>query len=57
VLAKVEGRVETDRYGHILMSSPPAPGHGIFQARIAALLDRLMLHRLEVHPILSAPFD
>lgn len=41
-LAKIEGRVETDRHGHILMSPPPGPGHGSFQARIASLLDRLM---------------
>jgi Uma2 family endonuclease len=41
-LAKFEGRVETDRYGHITMSPPPAPFHGSFQARITALLDGLM---------------
>ena len=27
-LAKVEGRIETDRHGHIIMSPPPAPSHG-----------------------------
>ena len=26
-LAKFEGRVETDRHGHIIMSPPPAPSH------------------------------
>ena len=31
-LAKVEGRIETDRYGHIIMSPPPAPSHGSFQS-------------------------
>jgi Uma2 family endonuclease len=41
-LAKVEGRIETDRHGHIIMSPPPAPGHGSFQAAIASLLDRHM---------------
>ena len=41
-LAKVEGRIETDRYGHIIMSPPPAASHGSFQSRISALLDRLM---------------
>ena len=39
-LAKIEGRIETDRHGHVLMSPPPAPHHGSFQARIAALLDQ-----------------
>ena len=41
-LAKFEGRVETDRHGHVIMSPPPAPTHGSFQARIASLLDRFM---------------
>ena len=39
-LARFEGRVETDRHGHIIMSPPPAPSHGSFQARIASLPDR-----------------
>jgi Uma2 family endonuclease len=39
---KVEGRIETDRHGHVLMSPPPAPSHGGYQSRIATLLDRLM---------------
>src|ERR1041384_4276616 len=42
VLAKIEGRIETDRYGHIIMSPPPAPGHGSFQAEIACLLRNLI---------------
>jgi Uma2 family endonuclease len=37
-LARFEGRVETDRHGHVVMSPPPAPNHGSFQARIAYLL-------------------
>lgn len=41
-LVKLEGRVETDRHGHILMTPPPAPSHGSYQFRIVALLDRLM---------------
>ena len=41
-LARFEGRVETDRHGHIIMSPPPAPAHGSLQARIASLLDRTM---------------
>jgi Uma2 family endonuclease len=41
-LAKIEGRVETDRYGYVVMSPPPAPIHGSYQSRIAVLLDGLM---------------
>src|SRR5947209_3102308 len=41
-LAKVEGRIETDRHGHIIMSPPPAPNHGSFQSEIAYLLRTLM---------------
>lgn len=39
---KVEGRVETDRHGHVLVSPPPAASHGRFQSRIAVLLDPLL---------------
>jgi Uma2 family endonuclease len=42
-LAKVEGRVETDRHGHIIMSPPPRPDHGRLQSRIAHLLQTLMI--------------
>ena len=41
-LAKIEGRIETDRHGHIIMSPPPAPSHGSFQVRISYLLTDLM---------------
>jgi Uma2 family endonuclease len=41
-LAKVEGRIETDRHGHIIMSPPPAPSHGSFQSEIAHLLRSLL---------------
>jgi len=41
-LARIEGRIETDRYGRIIMSPPPAPRHGTFQAEIACLLRNLM---------------
>ena len=41
-LAKVEGRIETDRHGHILMSPPPAPSHGSYQLEIGHLLRSLM---------------
>lgn len=40
-LAKVQGRIETDRHGHILMSPPPAARHGSFQSEIAYLLRTL----------------
>jgi Uma2 family endonuclease len=41
-LAGVEGRVETDRYGHIIMRPPPAPSHGSFQSEISYLLRTIM---------------
>ena len=34
-LAKIEGRIETDRHGHIIMTPPPGPLHGSRQFRIA----------------------
>src|SRR5438270_13397804 len=39
-LNRFEGRVETDRHGHVIMSPPPAPAHGSVQARNASLLDQ-----------------
>jgi Uma2 family endonuclease len=41
-LSRIENRIETDRYGHVIMSPPPASKHGRLQARIAVLLDRNM---------------
>ena len=41
-LAKIEGRIETDRHGHIIMSPPPAPSHGSFQLEIGHRLRNLM---------------
>ena len=35
---KFEGRVETDRHGHVIMSPPLAAKHGRYQAEIAGLL-------------------
>ncbi|MBI4657332.1 MAG: Uma2 family endonuclease [Verrucomicrobia bacterium] len=43
-LAKFEGRIETDRHGHILMSPPPAPNHGSLQSEIVYLSRTHMLH-------------
>jgi Uma2 family endonuclease len=44
VLARIEGRIETDRHGHILMAPPPAPTHGSYQSEIAYLLRRMLEH-------------
>src|SRR5438105_15484047 len=41
-LAKIEGRIETDRHGHIIMSPPPAPSHGSFQFEIGRHLWALL---------------
>jgi Uma2 family endonuclease len=41
-LARIEGRIETDRHGRIIMSPPPAPSHGSHQAAIAHWLCNLM---------------
>ena len=41
-LARIEGRIETDRHGHIIMSPPLAPSHGSHQAAIARWLGNLM---------------
>jgi Uma2 family endonuclease len=38
VLARIEGRIETDRHGHIIMTPPPAARHGMLQFEIARLL-------------------
>ena len=42
VMARHEGRIETDRHGRIIMSPPPAARHGSYQFQIARLLDSLM---------------
>ena len=41
-LAKLSYRIETDQYGHLLLSPPPAPIHGRRQAHIAGLLRQLL---------------
>jgi Uma2 family endonuclease len=41
-LARLPHRIETDRYGHILMSPPPAPSHGSRQLEIGYLLKNLL---------------
>ncbi len=41
-VAKLPGRIETDRHGHIIMSPPPVFIHGSFQSEIAHLLRTLL---------------
>jgi Uma2 family endonuclease len=41
-LARIEGRIETDRHGRIIMSPPLAPSHGSFQLEIGRLLWNLL---------------
>ncbi len=41
-LAKIEGRIETDRHGHVIMSPPAAFTHGSFQYKIGRLLESLL---------------
>src|SRR5262245_16800264 len=41
-LARIEGRIETDRHGRIIMSPPPAASHGSFQYKIGRLLEELL---------------
>jgi Uma2 family endonuclease len=41
-LAHMEGRIETDRHGYVIMSPPPAFDHGRFQFEIAYRLRQLL---------------
>lgn len=41
-LAKLPYRLETDAFGQIIMSPPPAPSHGSMQSRISRHLGNLM---------------
>src|SRR6266446_7821541 len=41
-LARYEGRIETDRHGHIIMYPPPGFAHGSSQSEIARLLAELL---------------
>jgi Uma2 family endonuclease len=41
-LARIEGRIETDRHGQIIMSPPPSPNHARYEYRIARLLEDLL---------------
>src|ERR1041385_1777947 len=39
---KIEWRVETNRYGHVIVMPPPKPKHGAFQSEIAFFLRSLL---------------
>jgi Uma2 family endonuclease len=41
-LARMEGRIETDRHGRIIVMPPPAPSHGSYQSEISHLLRTLL---------------
>lgn len=41
-LAKIEGRIEMDRFGHLIMSPPPAAQHARYQSKIVRLLSNLL---------------
>jgi Uma2 family endonuclease len=41
-LARIEGRIETDRHGQIIMSPPPSARHGSFQFKMGDALRDLM---------------
>src|SRR5467141_2982732 len=43
-LAGLPHRIETDRYGQIVMSPPPAPEHGEEQFEIGSMLKKLLPH-------------
>ncbi len=43
-LLKVEGRIESDAFGHILVSPPPGFSHSTYQYRIAYLLGEALGH-------------
>ena len=55
-LARIKGRAETDRYGNIIMSPPPAPSHGSLQFEVGRLLSTSMSERsvLTERPISTA---
>ncbi len=42
LLENLEGRIETDRHGQIVVSPPPSAQHGRFETRIARLLGELL---------------
>lgn len=53
-LPRVEGRIETDRFGHVIMSPPAAPKHGSYQAQISFQVHNLMP---KGHMIIACPMS
>jgi Uma2 family endonuclease len=43
-LARIQGRIETDRHGHIIMFPPPGYSHGSYQLEIGSLLKSMLPH-------------
>jgi len=43
-LSRIEGRIETDRHGRIILNLLPTPNHGILQAQLGYLLCQFMPH-------------
>lgn len=41
-ISRIEGRVETDRHGQVIMSPPPSARHGSYQFRVADALRDLL---------------
>jgi Uma2 family endonuclease len=41
-LARIEGRIETDRHGHVILNSLFAPSHGSYQVDIGSLIEELI---------------
>ncbi|HEV8542983.1 MAG TPA: Uma2 family endonuclease, partial [Verrucomicrobiae bacterium] len=41
-MVKIEGRIETDRHGQIIMSPPPSARHGTYQSKITCALRDLL---------------
>lgn len=46
ILRDLPHKIESDRWGHIVMSPPPDFWHGTYQTEIATLLKRLLPHGL-----------
>jgi hypothetical protein len=44
-LAKIQGRIETDRHGQIILNRIAAPLHGRFQSKIGHLLESIFAGR------------
>jgi Uma2 family endonuclease len=53
-LARIEGRIETDSHGQIILTPPPAVTHGRYQAQIAFLLAN---HLENGEPLIIVPIS